>query len=195
MVWYPLKNYEGFYEITKKGVICSLYKEGISKEKRIIRQHKDKDGYLIVGLSKRGESHTCKVHRLVAITFIPNPQNKPQVNHKDGNKTNNCVDNLEWITSKENIIHSRKNKLQETDYEQLALLHKNNMKPILQFDKEGNFIKEWNCAISVEKELHIFNSNICDCLKGRQNTAGGYIWRYKEKEDEMNEDDGNFTKV
>lgn len=180
MIWYPVKNYERLYEITKNGIIRSIPRNGTKKDKRILKPQVDKYGYLFVTLYKNNIPHIYKVHRLVAETFILNPENKPQVNHIDGNKQNNCVDNLEWVTGQENIIHARKNKLQVTNYEQIELLHKNNMKPILQFDKEGNFIKEWDSAISVEKELHIFNSNICNCLKGKLNTAGGYIWKYKK---------------
>jgi hypothetical protein len=90
------------YEISNLGNIRNI------KTKRLLKQFKDRRGYCRVELSSNSKTKKYSIHRLVAQTFISNPQNKPEVNHKDGNKANNNVENLEWVTAKENIIHSFK---------------------------------------------------------------------------------------
>jgi len=102
-----IPGYEGLYKVTTFGRVWSCgrpntrYKNGRFKKTTL-----SKNGYIFVGLNKNKKLKTCKVTRLVAITFIPNPDNKPQVNHIDGDKQNNNVSNLEWNTASENIQHS-----------------------------------------------------------------------------------------
>lgn len=125
-------------------------------------------GYLQVALQKHKKRKDEKIHRLVAEAFIPNPENKPQVNHIDGDKTNNNVNNLEWTTTSENQLHS-------------IYVLKHNIKTVLQYDKNRNFIKEWEAIQLASKKLNIQSSDISDCCRNKRKTAGGYIWRYKEE--------------
>ena len=108
------------------------------------------------------------MHRLVAEAFIPNPENKPQVNHKDGNKRNNHVDNLEWVTNLENMIHAQENGL--VNYRP---------KSINQYDKEGNFIKSHKSIYSAAQELGTTQYTISRAVNGLRKTAKGYIWKYE----------------
>lgn len=100
----PIDGYEGLYSIDRDGVVYSHGRNGTRGG--ICRQWTSASGYPVVYLSKDDKSKTLKVHRLVAKAFIPNPDNKPQVNHKDGNKLNYSIDNLEWCTAQENIRHA-----------------------------------------------------------------------------------------
>lgn len=105
-IWKDIVNYEGIYKISSYGnILSNASGTWISKKARVNRD------YLIVNLHKNGKSKSCKVHRLVAINFLPNLKNDPYVNHKDGNKLNNMVGNLEWVTAKENSIHASKLQL------------------------------------------------------------------------------------
>lgn len=108
-VWKDIKNYKGHYQASNLGRIRSL-KFGRSK---IMKQSKDKDGYLILTLHKKGVPSSLRVHRLVLKAFVPNPKNKPQVNHLYGIKTDNNVSNLSWATMQENIDHAIKLGLQD----------------------------------------------------------------------------------
>lgn len=110
--WKDIEGFEGLYQISNFGRVKSLPKEKqfgnnfyITKEK-ILKNQKDKDGYLQVNLYQNKKAKHYKVHRLVAKAFIQNLENKPEVNHIDGNKENNCVSNLEWVLAKENIYHA-----------------------------------------------------------------------------------------
>ena len=147
-----IKNYEGLYAITSCGKVWSYRNECF------LKPIADKKGYLIVNLCKDGKVKNYKIHRLVAEAYIPNPDNLPQVDHIDNDKTHNYVNNLQWITHRDNC-------------------RKSNNKSILQLDLDENFIREWECAYDVGKEV---SGNIYNCLNGRQKTAYGYIWRYKE---------------
>ena len=97
------------------------------------------------------------IHRLVAEAYIPNPENLPQVDHIDNDKTHNYINNLQWITNRDNC-------------------RKSHNKPILQYTIEGEFVREWSSAADVGKEV---KGNICHCLKGKLKSAYGYIWKYK----------------
>ncbi len=112
-IWKPLKEYEGLYEISNMGNIRSLIKKGNTKHQMKKTGVDVSTSYINVMLSKNNIPLTKRVHRLVAETFIPNPDNKPVVNHKDGNKKNNAASNLEWMTYSENTLHSFKNGLQK----------------------------------------------------------------------------------
>ena len=157
-----IENYPN-YTISDKGEIVNT---NTNKE---LKGYIRKDGYVIISLSKGGKKYKCYLHRLVAETFIPNPDNLPQVNHKDEDKTNNCVSNLEWITPKDNCNYGTTNERQ-------GLGHS---KPIEQYDLEGKFIKEWDSAAQVERDLGFNHQNISKCCLGQQKTAYNYKWRYK----------------
>ena len=109
--WFSIAGWDGLYEVSNHGRIKSLERKITAGsrtyviQERILRQRHDKDGYMMVDLQNAGKVITHKVHRIVATTFLKNPCNKPQVNHKDGNRANNNAQNLEWVTDSENKIH------------------------------------------------------------------------------------------
>lgn len=116
-IFKDIKGYEGLYAVSNYGRVKSLPKQVFNhngffyRKEKIIKPGKDTKGYLRISVCLNGKQHTYKIHRLVAQAFIPNPENKPQVNHIDGNKQNNHVENLEWCTNQENQDHAWKNGL------------------------------------------------------------------------------------
>lgn len=112
-IWKPLKNYEGRYEVSNLGNIRSLNYH-LTGKIQLLKQQKNKDGYLYVAVPKEyNKRRQILIHRAVAMAFIENPLNKPEVNHKDGNKQNNNSNNLEWVTMQENQRHAWDNGLKE----------------------------------------------------------------------------------
>lgn len=190
-IWKDIRNYEGLYQISNLGRIksisrkvrCKNYKREV-KEK-ILKLNKNKN-YMQIALSKNCICKTFLVHRLVAETFIENPKNLLEVNHKDGNKHNNSVNNLEWCSRIENMRHAKDNDLIKSNkgedcywYNKFGENHIRSKK-IIQFDKQGKIIKKWNSLADVKRQLGIYQSNICKCCEGERKTAGGYIWKYNE---------------
>ena len=167
-IWKDIEGYEGLYQISNKGRVKSLK---CGKE-RILRPEIDRDGYYKIMLYNDSARKTFRLHRLVAQAFIPNLYNKPQVNHLDENKLNNYVENLEWATAKENNNHGTRNKR----------VGDSHSKPILQYSKSGDFIREWKSASEVKRVLGIDNSYILHCCRGMYKSAYGFVWRYKEKD-------------
>ena len=152
-----IKNYEGLYAITPEGEVWSY------RNKRFLKPYTNDDGYFQVVLMKNGERKYCRVHRLVAEAYIPNTDNLPQVNHKDENKTNNCLQNLEWCSAKYNVNYGTRTEKTK--------------KPILQYSLDGEFIREWSSTTDVGIEV---KKGINNCLRGRAKSAYGYKWVYKE---------------
>lgn len=130
----------------------------------------DLSGYHIATLRHEGKQTTKTIHRMIAKAFIPNPENKRTVNHKNGIKTDNRIENLEWNTYSENISHAMNTGL-----------NIGNKMSVIQSDKNGNFIKEWESAKVASIALGIRRSGICWCLKGYYKQSGGYKWTYKQK--------------
>lgn len=168
-IWRDIEGYHN-YQVSNLGRVKSLNYNKTGKEK-ILKNSKNKDGYLFARLYKEGKVKTFKVHRLVAQVFIPNPDNLPQVNHKDENKTNNCVENLEWCTAQYNTNYGTHNERMA----KAKSLH------ILQFNKEGNFIRKWESIRDIERDLDFNNGNISKCCKGKYKTAYGFKWCYHYK--------------
>lgn len=185
-VWKNIKGYEGLYQISNLGRIKSLPRNGTKPIETIKKTTVDKYGYLRVSLSNKNKRKKVLVHRLVAQAFISNPQNKPQVNHIDGNKKNNVLENLEWCTNSENMKHAYKIGLETTEQAiknlgKYAKRGKDNPKSkrVLQYDLDGNFIKEWESMNQIERELGYRTQNICSCCQGKYKKAFNFIWRYK----------------
>ncbi len=103
-IWRDVVGYEGLYQISNLGRVKSL----LFGRERILKTRYSLEGYAVIKLTKKDKGKTYHIHKLLAQAFIPNPEHKPQVNHKDGNKMNNCLDNLEWVTNSENVKHSYK---------------------------------------------------------------------------------------
>lgn len=188
-IWKDIKGYEGLYQISSFGNVKSLDRYIINKNgdkqffpKKYLTQGFS-NGYLKVTLSKNNKQKTFRVHILVAKAFIPNHKNKSEVNHIDGNKSNNRIDNLEWNTRSENELHAYRNGLAKPSDKQKQAVAKyakeNYSKKVIQYSLNGVFIKEWNSMHDVWRELGIRPSYICRCCKGLRNQTYGYIWKYK----------------
>ena len=189
-VWKDIPNYEGYYQISNLGRIKSVarkvkYQNSYRNVKEKLKKtFIGKQGYERVELSKNGKIKKYNVHRIVANVFISNPLNKETVNHINGIKTDNRVENLEWATRSENELHAYKIGLAKNSEKQrnVARLYckENKIKSIIQLDLDGNSIKEWKSAKEVEEKINISRKNISQCITGKNKTAGGYKWLTKE---------------
>lgn len=189
-IWKDISGYEGLYQVSNLGDVRSLnYRR--SGELKLLKQG-NVHGYKRVELSKNGKKKKYWVHRLVAITFISNPNNLPMVNHKDEDKTNNNVNNLEWCDAKYNVNYGTRNKRSSESKkgENHPFYGKKGKdapvsKPILMYDKEGNFIRRFDCISDTNEYFGKKNAykNVSMCLRGINKTAYGYIFRYTEEKE------------
>lgn len=168
-IWKDITGYEGLYQISNNGNVKSLGNNKTKKEK-ILKPSVDGDGYLFVKLCKNRKLKYFKVHRLVAQAFISNPNNLPQVNHKNEIKDDNRLENLEWCDAKYNINYG-------TRTERVA---EKKSKQVLQIDKNTNeVIAEFPSTIEVQRQLGYNQSDISNCCRGKRNTAHSYKWKFK----------------
>lgn len=182
--WKDIKGYEGLYQVSNFGSIKSLkrkrYNYKLQKTievntERFLKPFADKKGYLRVKLQNNTNKKTVSIHRLVAQAFLDNPNHYPQINHIDGVKTNNLVNNLEWCTCSYNV--------KEAFNIGLSKKGKNHYrsKPIIQYDLDNNFIRQWDSIIDAINELKLnkyASSGISLCCQGKIKTAYGYKWKY-----------------
>lgn len=163
------------YEVSNKGNIRSKeYNDSLGhlRSSKKLKKQVNNCGYEYVILSSKEEKHkTLTVHRIVAKTFIPNPEEKEDVNHIDGNKLNNNVNNLEWTTTQENIIKRYK-----------IGIDGNNYKRVSQFDKDGNLVGSFPSSYEAERITGISRTHIGGCCRGERLTAGGYVWKFEIEE-------------
>lgn len=165
------REIDGFpdYEVSNLGRVCSFK----GKYPKIMKPRKNSWGYLQVTLYTDGKKVTKKVHRLVAEAFVPNPESKPHVNHIDEDKLNNVEENLEWVTCRENNNHGTRNR---RDAETKG-------KAIVQYTPDGVFIAEYFSIREAGRVTGINKSHICQVCRGKEKTAGGYLWLYDGEEE------------
>ena len=221
--WKDVVGWEGLYKISNKGRLLRL----IGGRERLKSPKKNRLGYYVAMLYSKPNTKCVPIHRLVAMAFLPNPDNKPCIDHINTKRDDNRVENLRWVTYKENSnnpltlehlaeanigyknpaygktrsMESRRKQSKTVSGENNHFFGKTHtdesrkkiaeatrarmscdknpfMKPVLQFTKDGQFVKEWDCAKRAENELGI-SHHIHDCCKGKLKTTGGYIWKYK----------------
>ena len=181
-IWKDIPNYEGYYQISNLGKVKALKREIKNQYAcgRYLALQKNKQGYYYVDLSKDTIRKRFNVHRLVALTFIPNPLNKPCINHIDGIKTNNNINNLEWCSYSENTKHAIKNGLwviKMTDERKNKIATKNKdrcSKPVNQLLND-KIIKTFYSIAQAQCETKIYNLSRAIKTKTR---AGGYHWQF-----------------
>ena len=199
-IWKDIEGYEGYYQVSNMGRVYSV------KNKMLLKQHL-KQGYFECVLYKNGDRKYIQSHRLVAITFIPNPDGLPQVNHKDENKQNNCVSNLEWCTAEYNINYGSRTEratqsnIESGHYKRLAKelkasgFFEERTKKLRESGKYGEMSsnlrkllskkikctdtgKIYDSMISASKELGVPQGSISSCCNGKRKSAGGYHFEY-----------------
>lgn len=204
-IWKDILGYEGLYQVSNQGRVKSLERNYVAGNNGIrhiyehcLKPHKDTKGYFYVCLSKNGKSSCKKIHRLVAEAFIPNPENKPQVDHINGDKTLNITTNLRWATNAENCINPNtvwKNKRPHTEEwkkkmsvlkkgksptkQSIEAAQKSHFKPVIQYDKNGQMVKEYSCLTEASTSLGVSVSAITNSIS-RNGTCCGYIWKWKK---------------
>lgn len=172
----PIKGWEDLYLIYENGDVWSVRKGKVMSPSYTT-------GYAIVKLQRGSYYEYHRVHRLVAEHFIPNPDNLPQVNHKDENPKNNCVDNLEWCNAEYNNAYGTRLK-RVSGKMKGRITAPSILKKVNQYSKDGAFIKTWDSISDAARALGKNSAGITHCCKGDYNTSYGYIWRYYDGKDE-----------
>ena len=194
-LWKDIDGYEGLYQISNLGNVRSLNRKQrvglinnrtITRKGKILKIQKNKYKYCYVFLSKNGNKKYSLVHRLVAIAFIPNPNNLPEVNHKNGIKSDNKLKNLEWISKSDNEKHAYLflNKPRKSGNKGKYGKENSKSKIVLQINKETNeIINRFYGIGEAERITGISNQQISKCCLKRKGhiTAGGYKWRYLDE--------------
>lgn len=185
-IWKDIDGYNGYYQVSNYGNVRSVDRfDGVHDRKgTIIIPSVKQNGYLQVGLRKHNTRKWFGVHRLVATHFIDNPHNKPQVNHIDGNKLNNTVENLEWVTGKENQRHATKLGLRDNmpkgeKHPAYGKYGENSRtaKPVIRLDPKTGETKLYKAKI-LAKEDGFEVTSISRCCHGKQKTHKGYEWYF-----------------
>lgn len=198
-MWKDVVGYEGLYQVSNTGKVLrnERYKQNHSKLQYLpkieLKQQKMPNGYMAVYLTKDGNSKIQYVHRLVAMAFLDNQNYLPEVNHKDENKCNNCVTNLEWCTRKYNVRYGTgiKRRVENTDFSNpkfkeasrnnAKISHEKRQRSVTQYTLTGKKVREYKSATIAEKDYGFNASDINSCCRNKLRTAGGYIWRYTEE--------------
>lgn len=165
-IWKDAIGYEGLYQISNLGNIYSILSN------KLLIPGISSNGYYTVSL--KGKTHT--LHRIVAMAFIYNTKNKKCVNHKDCNKLNNNVYNLEWVTYSENAKHAYLNKLRTSSFLGKKRGLNARSKKVVQLDMNLNFIKIHDSCVGASIDSNISKTGINNCCKNRSISSGGYIW-------------------
>ena len=164
-IWKDIEGYEGLYQVSNRGNVKSLNYRHTGKE-GILKGNDNGDGYLQVKLLKDDKGKNYKIHRLVAQAFLDNSNNLPEVNHKDENKQNNCVQNLEWCDRAYNNNYGTRTE--------------KTCKPVFSVDKESGLIMWWQSANEAERCTGINHSNIIKCCQGKRKSVGNHTWFYDD---------------
>tara|TARA_R110002153_G_scaffold151656_1_gene303054 strand:- start:310 stop:798 length:489 start_codon:yes stop_codon:yes gene_type:complete len=159
-IFKDIEGYEGLYQISNTGKVKSM------KSGKILKNIAARDGYDRICLCGNGKRMVL-IHRLIAEHFISNPMSKQCVNHINGIKTDNSIDNLEWVTHSENLIHAYANNLNKKP------------RPVARYDKDGVLVSVYKSARDAERD-GFSNQNIAKCCKGKRHTHGGFKWSYHE---------------
>ena len=178
--WRDVVGYEGLYQVSSMGRVKSLERKdclGRTVKERILKSRTNRYGYMEVNLCADGKRKMLKVHRLVCQAFHDNPDNKPEVNHVNEDKTDNRACNLEWCTVKENNNHGTRN----------ARIAETKSKPVVQYTLNGELIKVWSSAAEAERRAGFDHSTISKVANGKRKTAYGFRWKYIERKVTFNE--------
>ena len=172
VLWKSIPGYEGIYEISNTGLVRG--RKGIRK---ILVSW---DGYQYVKLCNRGREKKFKVHRLVAMAFIPNPNGLPEINHKNEVKTDNRVENLEWCSRKYNNNHGTRNQRAGESIRRAKQFR------VYRYGKDGKYIDSYESAKVAGEIFNCSPSWIAAVARGKGKMAGGYIWKYSAKGQPIN---------
>lgn len=160
-IWEEIQGFEGLYAVSNKGRVMNL------KSGKVLKNRIDSFGYAMVYIHKGdGKPKNIKVHKLVAKTFIPNPDKLPQINHIDECKTNNNVENLEWVSASQNVRHSA--------HQQSCCIN--------QLTLDGELVKAWDSLSQIERDTGYFKQAINQVCKGKYKQRYGYCWEYADPE-------------
>lgn len=187
-IWKDICGFEGLYKISSYGRIKSLHYYGGNRVK-ILKPAKDSDGYLTIGIWKDKKRYSKKMHRLVAEAFIPNPENFPQINHKDEDRENNHVENLEWCTNKYNVnygnhsFHAAQAQMGKRHTAEHIMKIRSNApgsKPVLMIEPETmNVIAEFVSASEAARQIGGTATNVSYACRNESAKYKGLFWRYK----------------
>lgn len=166
-----IAGYEGLYSVSQLGQVFSI------KKNIVLRTGTSTGGYRKVKLYIDGVVKSHSVHRLVALTFLPNPNNYAEVNHKSGDKSDNSVENLEWTTRLENVRHSYRELGRKT----LAGHLRHNAKPVYATAKDGNIVGKWRSIHEASRATKVPVQSISKCLIETYRSAGGFKWYVTKK--------------
>jgi hypothetical protein len=179
-IWTDVIGFEKFYQISNFGRLMSYpkqYKHYI-RNGQIIEPSITRYGYLEVSLYVNKERKRFLFHRLIANQFIPNPLNKPFINHINGIKTDNRIENLEWCTPRENVVHAYETGLMVQEKGRWVGAKNPKARKVIQMDLSGNKIKIWDTGIVAQREGGFSTQCICQCCIGNNETHKGFKWKY-----------------
>ena len=185
-IWKSIEGYEGKYEISSLGRVKSLSDNKGRKRELILKPKIGKQGYLYLNLWANSKGRAKKIHRLVAEAFLPNPEGKETVNHKNCVKTDNRLENLEWTTWSENTKHASAHGRMRNQYGENNSMYgrhgKDNpcSKEIIQKTLDGAVVAVWENSVIAADRLCFCRHSLTRCARGERKSAYGYLWEYKE---------------
>lgn len=174
--WKAIEGTNGMIEVSNEGRVRSL----LRGEPYVLKTFPDNKGYHRIRVTIERQKMSFKLHRQVALLFIPNPDNHPQVNHKDGNKNNNAVSNLEWCTNKQNAHHAIENGLWDSVFAGAKRVNETKKKPIIGFNRGKDTCNFKRFESVGEAERFLGSRHISDVLKGKRSHVKGWTFEYEE---------------